>query len=120
MARKPTAADKPEETKDDDHVYTPPEMPALPSKDGRKHRATYAKKRDANKNPMSGYNIRVEGPQAGAFSRRWLPVTRIDGSEAMEHALELLWSGKDDETGIPVALYTMWKKPKELDDAIPF
>lgn len=117
-AKKPTTNEPPADKTDD--VYTPPPMPALPSKDGRKHRATYAKRKDENKNPLPGYNIRVEGPNAKSFSRKWVPVTRLDGSEAMEHCLERLWEGKDEETGINVALYAMWKKPRELDDEIPF
>lgn len=109
-------ADSPEKEAE----YVPPPMPPIPSKDGRRHRATYAKRKDENKNPMPGYNIRVEGPHAKEFSRKWVPVTRVDGTEAMEHCLVRLWEGKDEETGIPVALYTMWKKPREQADEIPF
>jgi len=118
MASKPKApANEPEEKEAE---FVPPPMPPLPSKDGRKHRATYAKKKDENKNPMPGYNLRIEGPHAKEFSRKWVPVTRVDGTESMEFAMMKLWDGKDEDTGQNVALFTMWKKPKEVADEIPF
>lgn len=102
-------------------AFVPPPRPELPSKDGRTHKATYAKDRKEG-----GYNLRVIGPHAKKMGRRWLPVTRFDGSENMEYALDIIWSGTDDGTedrpgtGLPVALFSMWKAPKEEQDEIPF
>lgn len=84
--------------------------------DGKpQHRATYA--RDKKK---GGYLIRVEGPHAGKFAGREVPVSRKDGSSDPETLTDLIWSGIDDESGKPVALYGFTPKPKELDDEIPF
>jgi hypothetical protein len=74
----------------------------------RQHKATYA--RDKRK---GGYIIRVEGPHAGAFAGREVPVTRKDNSESPERLLALLWQGIDEETKQPVALYTFEAKPRE-------
>lgn len=74
----------------------------------RRHKATYAK--DKKK---GGYLIRVIGPQANAFAGREVPVTKKDDSETIEKLTDLVWSGKDDETGRPVALYAFEAKPKE-------
>jgi len=70
-------------------------------KAGRQHKATYA--RDKRK---GGYLIRVEGPFANRFSTRAVPVTRKDNSENEEELDQLVWSGKDKESGKLVALYT--------------
>jgi len=116
-------APKPEDNKpaDEQIEFVPPPRPALPSKDGRSHRASYAKD-----NMKGGYNVRVIGPNAVKMGRRWLPVTRVDGSENMEFTMGIIWSGVDDGndevkgTGLPVALFSMWKAPKEKADEIPF
>lgn len=85
-------------------------------KNGRQHKATYA--RDQRK---GGYIIRVEGPNANRFAGRTVPVTRKDGSEDEEKLLNLLWSGNDQESGKPVALYEFEPKPRnENYDDIPF
>lgn len=77
--------------------------PAAPK---RAHKATYA--RDKKK---GGYLIRVEGPHAGKFAGRTVPATRRDGTETMEELDALLWTGTDDESGKPVALYTFKQRP---------
>ena len=79
----------------------------------RMHKATYAK--DKRK---GGYLIRVEGPNAYAFAGREVPVTLKTGDEQTETLSELIWSGKDQETGKPVALYTFEAKPREEDEVI--
>lgn len=79
------------------------------------HRATYA--RDKKK---GGYLVRVEGPHAAKFAGREVPVTRKDGSSDPETLDGLIWSGIDEESGKPVALYSFVAKPKEQDDEIPF
>ena len=121
-------ADKSKSKKAEDDVreseqekaFEPPPEPPLPSKDGRKHRATYAKKKDRNKNVVPGYNVRVDGPNAHSMSGRWVPVTRIDGTENMEFLRMRVWAGEDDDTGAPVAIYEKWDKPKKVEDEIPF
>lgn len=80
----------------------------------RAHRATYA--RDKKK---GGYLIRVEGPQAAAFVDREVPVTMKDGSEHTEKLVALIWSGVDQESGKPCALYSFEAKPRE-EEEIPF
>lgn len=114
MAKKPTDPKLAAVENDAPEAAIPPKPP-LPSKDGRRHRATYAKDKYER-----GYNIRVVGPDAWKMGRRWLPVTRMDGSEAMEFTLERLWKGTDDETGQPVALFALYKQPRETLDEIPF
>lgn len=82
----------------------------------RSHKATYA--RDKRK---GGYLIRVIGPSAAAFAGREVPVIRKDDSETMEKLDGLIWSGTDEETGKPVALYSFEARPKDdLNDEIPF
>ena len=82
----------------------------------RSHKATYA--RDKKK---GGYLIRIQGPHAAAFAGREVPVVRRDDSETTEMLDALIWSGTDDESGKPVALYAFVARPKdELDDEIPF
>lgn len=82
----------------------------------RSHKATYA--RDKRK---GGYLIRVIGPAAAAFAGREVPVIRKDDSETMEKLDSLIWSGTDEETGKPVALYSFEARPKDdLNDEILF
>jgi hypothetical protein len=81
----------------------------------RSHKATYA--RDKKK---GGYNIRVQGPRASDFAGRDVPVTTMSNDEHIEKLDKLLWSGKDQETGANVALYSFVSKPRELEDEIPF
>ena len=110
MAKKPT-----EKTSDAEKpAFAPPPEPPIPSKDGRRHKATFAKDKYER-----GYNIRVEGPRAHEFAQKWVPVTRIDGSETMEFCLERLWKGTSDDSGQPVALFSLYKKPRDADE-IPF
>ena len=92
-----------------------PGQPAKQEKPKRLHRATYA--RDKKK---GGYLIRVEGPTADRFAGREVPVTTKAQSEHMEELDTLLWTGKDQETGAPVALYTFVSKPKEDDEQLAF
>lgn len=83
---------------------------------GRLHKATYA--RDKRK---GGYLIRVEGPTAGSFAGREVPVTTRDGNEHMETLDALIWTGADGETGKPVALYSFVSRPRdEIEDDLPF
>jgi len=87
-----------------------------PAQPKRQHKATYA--RDKRK---GGYLIRVQGPQANRFAGRKVPVVRKDDSETEETLDELIWAGKDDESGQPCALYSFIPKPKdEEEDEIPF
>lgn len=112
-----TAASKPaDKPAGEVEEFVPPPRPELPSKDGRLHWATYAKDK-----MKGGYNVRIIGPQASKMRNRWVPVTRIDNTENMEFVRDIIWSGVDDDTKQPVALYSMWKAPKDpLDDEIPF
>lgn len=83
---------------------------------GRAHRATYAKDK-----MKGGYIIRVEGANAARFAGRTVPVTRKDGSESDEELDGLLWTGVDEETHNPVALYSFKPRPKdEVVDDLPF
>lgn len=82
---------------------------------GRLHRATFA--RDKRK---GGYLIRVQGPHSDAFAGREVPVTLKDGTENVEKLERLIWSGKDNDTGEPVTLYTFVAKPKEEQGEIEF
>ena len=80
------------------------------------HKATYA--RDKKK---GGYLVRVQGPHAAKFAGREVPVTRMDDSQSPEKLTALIWSGTDQETGKPVALYQFEARPKDdLVDEIPF
>lgn len=79
----------------------------------RAHKATYA--RD---NKKGGYMIRVEGPQAGHFAGKDVPVTRMDNSESNERLTKLVWSGTDEKTGKPVALYGFEPKPKVEEEIV--
>lgn len=77
----------------------------------RQHKATYAT--DKRK---GGYLVRVQGPNANAFAGRKVPVTRKDDSEDIEELERLIWSGKDEETGQPCALYSFKAKPRDADE----
>lgn len=77
----------------------------------RNHKATYASdKRNG------GYLIRVEGPNANMFTDREVPVTRRDGTENMETLGGVIWTGKDDDSGLPVALYKFEGRSKAKDE----
>lgn len=79
------------------------------------HRATYA----ADKR-NGGYLIRVQGPYSNRFAGREVPVTLKSGEVKPEHLEKVIWTGKDEETGQPVTLYSFERKPQVLDDEIPF
>lgn len=83
----------------------------------REHKATYA--RDKRK---GGYLIRVIGPNAGKFAGREVPVTRMDDSESIEKLDALIWTGTDEDTSRPVALYSFIARPKDNvpEDTLPF
>lgn len=86
------------------------------AKEKRAHRATYA--RDKMK---GGYIIRVEGPNANRFAGREVPVTLRNGDESTEKLEALIWTGKDQDSGQPVALYSFEARPKEeMADDTPF
>lgn len=89
---------------------------AVPVKEGakRSHKATYA--RDKLK---GGYLVRVEGPHANMFSGKIVPVVKRDDTESREALDAIVWFGKDEETGKPVALYTFTQKPRE-DNNVEF
>lgn len=74
----------------------------------RQHKATYA--RDKVK---GGYLIRVQGPRAAEFAGREVPVVRKDDSETVEKLTNMIWSGVDEESKSPVALYAFEARPKE-------
>jgi len=83
---------------------------------GRQHKATYAKDKH-----RGGYIIRVIGPNANRFAGRTVPVVRKDDSEDNEKLTDLIWTGTDNESGQPVALYNFEPKPKdEVLDDLPF
>jgi len=85
----------------------------------RTHKATYA----ADKK-KGGYLVRVQGPRAGDFVGRMVPVTIKGGGEHEEKLTRLIWTGTDDGaiSGYigPCALYAFEAKPKEKTDDIPF
>lgn len=88
----------------------------MADKPARLHKATYA--RDKRK---GGYLIRVEGPTAGSFAGREVPVTTRDGNEHVEKLDALIWTGSDAETGKPVALYSFESRPREeIEQELPF
>lgn len=95
-----------------------------------KHRATWAKDRQ-----NGGYNVRVVGPMANRFGARKVkdedgketivyrdvPVTLKNGSQRMVKLGDVLWTGKDEDTGLPVALYSHIPDTVEEDQGeIPF
>ena len=84
----------------------------------RLHKATFA----TDKRNPGGYLIRIQGPTAAAFAGREVPVTRKDNTESMETLTTCIWSGIDDESGAPVALYRFESKPRdeEAADNLPF
>ncbi len=81
----------------------------------REHKATYAT--DKRK---GGYIIRVEGPHAAEFVGREVPVTNKAGDEHMEKLTRLIWTGVDQESGKPVALYGFESKPRSKADEVTF
>ena len=81
----------------------------------RAHRATYST--DKKK---GGYIIRIEGPNAASFVGRAVPVTTKGGDEHEETLVRLIWSGADQESGKPVALYAFESKPKSKADEVSF
>lgn len=81
----------------------------------RAHRATFAT--DKRK---GGYLVRVAGPHAAEFVGRDVPVTLKDQTENTEKLLKLVWSGKDQETGENVALYTFEAKPRDAASVVEF
>ncbi len=88
---------------------------SVPASTGkRSHKATYST--DKKK---GGYLVRVAGPHASEFVGREVPVTRRDDTESTEKLTKLVWSGKDAESGDPVALYQFAPKPR-VDDEILF
>lgn len=91
------------------------QVPPIPPKDGRAHKATYA--RDKR---QGGYLVRITGPRAKEFRvGQYVPVTRMDGSENMEQLNGLVWQGTDEDTSAPCALYQMTKRARAVD-AIEF
>lgn len=91
-------------------------MAKEPEKKGGQHRATYS--RDKR---MGGYIIRVEGPFSNRFAGRLVPVTLRDGTSHDEQLTDLIWTGNDEETGKPIALYHFEARPRdEAADEIPF
>lgn len=88
-----------------------PEKEAQTTGQKRAHRATFS--RDKKK---GGYLVRVEGLNATAFAGREVPVTLRDGSEALHKLLGIIWSGKDKESGKPVALYEFEQKPRGVEE----
>jgi len=96
---------------------TPTMVPGKPGTPARQHRASYATdKRNG------GYLVRVEGPRAGDFVGREVPVTRLDRSENTEKLVRLIWKGVDKETASPCALYKFEPRPRDnsLNDEILF
>jgi hypothetical protein len=73
----------------------------------RTHKATYAS--DKKK---GGYLVRVAGPHAGRFVGREVPVVTMSGKESMEKLTKLLWTGADEKTAEPVALYQFEARPR--------
>lgn len=81
----------------------------------RAHKATFAT--DKRK---GGYLVRIAGPHAAEFVGRDVPVTLKNGEENSEKLLKLVWSGKDQESGENVALYTFEAKPRDAASVIEF
>jgi len=82
----------------------------------RTHKASYAKDKR-----QGGYLIRVQGPKSNMFVGRTVPVSKKDSTDEDQiELIEIVWSGKDDDTGAPVTLYKFKPKLKEDRDSIPF
>lgn len=77
----------------------------------RLHRATYA--RDKRK---GGYLIRIAGPNAAKFAGREVPVTMKNGDEHNEKLTGLIWTGVDNESGDPIALYSFESRPRDTTE----
>lgn|SRR5574337_327521 len=99
---------------DNEEEPTPAAVAVAVAASKRAHRATYSRSKQTGK-----YRIRVEGPNATRFAGRLVPVTLKDGTEHIEELESVVWSGNDEETGKPIALYMFVQKPKDTDD-IPF
>lgn len=81
-------------------------------KSKRIHKASYAK--DKKK---GGYLIRVQGPNSNMFAGREVPVSMKSGDEQLETLGSLIWTGKDQDSGENVTLYSFVAKPKEKVEA---
>lgn len=94
-------------------IATPPNgsVNVDPTAPVRAHKATYST--DKRK---GGYLVRVEGPHAEKFVGRDVPVTRRSGQESVEHLERLIWTGTDEDSGKPVALYAFIQKPRADDE----
>ena len=80
------------------------------------HKATYAKDKH-----RGGYIIRVQGPNANRFAGRVVPVEQKNGDVNNEKLVDLIWTGKDDDSGQPVSLYNFEAKPKNENlEELPF
>lgn len=79
----------------------------------RMHKATYAT--DKRK---GGYLVRVVGPHASEFAGREVPVGLRSGDEQTEKLVKVVWSGKDQDSGEPVALYQFAAKPRAMDEIV--
>jgi len=78
------------------------------------HRATFARdKRNG------GYLIRVMGPYANRFAGREVPVTLKSGATRQASLEAVIWTGNDNETGQPVALYT-FLPDREEEQSVEF
>jgi hypothetical protein len=78
----------------------------------REHRASYAKDKR-----YGGYLIRVEGPQSNMFAGREVPVVRKNSTdETMETLTDVVWTGKDNESGKPVTLYRFEQKKTDRSE----
>lgn len=103
--------DMPDANTPDTETPTPPAAPQ------RLHKATYA----SDKRNPGQYLIRIIGPTAAAFAGREVPVVRKDDSESSEKLLRCIWTGTDEETNRPVALYTFEAKPRDThQEDLPF
>ena len=81
----------------------------------RAHRATYASDKKTG-----GWLVRVTGLYPEKFAGREVPVTTRDGEEHYEKLERLLWTGTDNETGEPVALYRFEAKPRVEEEELEF
>lgn len=113
MAKPPKQPEK--QVDEQEEEFQPPPKPAIPSRDGRSHRATFSRDKYEG-----GYNVKVVGPAAKRMEGRWVPVTKKDDSEEMRYLLRLVFGGTDDDTGQPMAIYKCWAEPRKDADAIPF
>jgi len=54
------------------------------------------------------------------FANRIVPVSLKDGGETERQLANLIWSGKDKDTGKPISLYGMVVQPRAEDVEEPF